>query len=135
MSALAAFTAQSGAPRPAVYCRPGLQRSGARVWDEAGSARIDFDMGGGSILLGHAHPRVEAAVSAHRAPETNEAIAAEALAELAPCAESARFCAEESHALPAAIGAARRLTGRRRAVVFSDLAAPLDLDDLAAVVV
>lgn len=130
MPALATFT-----PKPRAPQRAALTRSGVRVWDERGAVRIDFDMGGGSVLLGHAHPRVEAAVAAGRGIRADQDIATEALAELAPCAEAARFCAEESQALPAAIAAARTVTGRQRAAVFEEGGALVDLDDLAAIVV
>ncbi|HEX6866830.1 MAG TPA: hypothetical protein VF122_06330, partial [Caulobacteraceae bacterium] len=57
--AKAAFIAESP-----VRARTERVRSlGCRVWDADGEARIDFDMGGGSIVLGHAHLVVEAAVA------------------------------------------------------------------------
>ena len=36
---------------------------GCRLWDEAGSEYIDFSMGWGSVLVGHARPEVVAAVA------------------------------------------------------------------------
>ena len=47
--------APKGGPRP--------RASGCRLWDEGGDERIDFDMAGGAVLLGHAHPVVESAVA------------------------------------------------------------------------
>jgi glutamate-1-semialdehyde 2,1-aminomutase len=125
-----AFIAES--PRRA---RPERVRSlGCRVWDSDGEARIDFDMGGGAVVLGHAHLVVEAAVA--DVPSDAVHAAAEALAFLAPHAEAVRFTAAESQGLPAAIAAARRVTGKRRVLACAPLGAPLgDADDLAAVVV
>jgi len=117
--------APKGGPRP--------RAAGCRLWDSAGEMRIDFDMAGGSALLGHAHPAVEAAI-ADGAPA--EGVAEAALAGLLPGSVAVRFCAEESQALPAAIDAARRATGRRRAAVWDLAAGPFGgVDDLAAIVV
>ncbi|HEX6866373.1 MAG TPA: aminotransferase class III-fold pyridoxal phosphate-dependent enzyme [Caulobacteraceae bacterium] len=107
---------------------------GCRVWDADGEARIDFDMGGGAIVLGHAHLVVEAAVA--DVPSDAEEAAADALVSLLPAAEAVRFSAAESQALPAAIAAARRVTGRRRVLACSPPNGPFgDTDDLAAVVI
>ena len=35
---------------------------GGRVWDESGREYIDFLLGSGPMLVGHAHPEVTAAV-------------------------------------------------------------------------
>jgi glutamate-1-semialdehyde 2,1-aminomutase len=118
---------------PAPKGGPRLRASGCRLWDESGDERIDFDMAGGSALLGHAHPVVEAAV-ANGAPA--EGVAEAALADLLPGSCAVRFCAEESQALPAAIDAARRATGRRRAAVWEVGAGAYGgVDDLAAIVI
>ena len=106
---------------------------GCRVWDATGEARIDFDMGGGAVLLGHAHLLVEAAV-ADIAPDVEQA-AADGLTGLSGH-EAVRFTAEESQALPAAIAAVRRVTGRRRVVACLPMSGPIaETDDLAAVVI
>jgi glutamate-1-semialdehyde 2,1-aminomutase len=106
---------------------------GARVWTEDGVARLDFDMGGGSIILGHAFAPVEAAVAA--AADSAPDKAAGALKTLLPKAEAVRFAAEEAHVLPAAIAAARRVTGRKRALVWEPSAGPLaDASEIAALV-
>ncbi|MFA7263972.1 MAG: hypothetical protein WC068_13205 [Caulobacter sp.] len=118
---------------PAPKGGPRLRALGCRLWDDGGDERIDFDMAGGSALLGHAHPVVEAAVAAG-APVEDEVRAA--LASLLPTPAAVRFCAEESQALPAAIDAARRVTGRRRAAVWDVGAGAYGgLDDLAAIVI
>lgn len=124
----AAFIASPPAPRGG----PKLRASGCKLWDADGVERIDFDMAGGSAILGHAHPAVEAAVVEARAVE---GAAEAALAALLPGSPSVRFTAEESQALPAAIDAARRATGRRRAAVWeSGRGAFAGVDDLAAIV-
>lgn len=128
--AKAAFIAES--PRRARADR--VRALGCRVWDADGEARLDFDMGGGSIVLGHAHLVVEAAVA--DVPCDAEEAAAEALISLLPAAEAVRFTAAESQALPAAIAAARRVTGKRRVLACSPPAGPFgETQDLAAVVV
>lgn len=128
--AKAAFIAES--PPRARAERP--RSLGCRVWDADGEARIDFDMGGGSIVLGHAHLVVEAAVA--DIPCDAQDAAADALISLLPAAEAVRFTAAESQALPAAIAAARRVTGKRRVLACSPPAGPFgDTEDLAAVVV
>jgi glutamate-1-semialdehyde 2,1-aminomutase len=115
--------------------RPSRVRAlGCRVWDGDGEARLDFDMGGGAVVLGHAHLVVEAAVA--DAPSDAEQAAAEALGVLAPHAQAVRFTAAESQGLPAAIAAARKVTGRRRVLACAPVGAPFgDAGDLAAVVV
>lgn len=118
---------------PAPTGGPRLRAVGCRLWDSDGRERIDFDMAGGSALLGHAHPAIESAIAAG-APDP--AVVEASLSALLPGSGAARFCAEESQALPAAIDAARRATGRRRAAVW-DVEAGVygGIDDLAAIIV
>lgn len=118
---------------PAPKGGPHLRAFGCRLWDSEGAERIDFDMAGGSALLGHGHPAIESAI-ADGLPA--EGAVEAALSDLLPGSSAVRFCAEESQALPAAIDAARRATGRRRAAVW-DLGAGAygGLDDLAAIIV
>lgn len=107
----AAFIPSPPAPRGG----PRLRALGCRVWDADGEERLDFDMAGAAALLGHAHPAVERAVAACR---TTVRDAEDALSALLPRAPRVRFTACEAQALPAAIDAARRATGRRRAAVW-----------------
>lgn len=109
-----------------------VRAQGCRLWDSEGAVRIDFDMAGGAVLLGHGHPRVEAAAAEAAADEDR---VAGALKALLPCAEAVRFCAEESQALPAALDGARRATGRRRVAVWRADGPFGGVDDLAALVV
>lgn len=125
----AAFIVPPPAPRGSAQPRA----LGCRLWDADGAERIDFDMAGGAAILGHAHPAVEAAVEAG---PPSEAEVRAILSDLLPGSPSVRFTAEESQALPAAIDAARRATGRRRAAVWDASAGPFGgTGDLAAVVV
>ncbi|HEX6866845.1 MAG TPA: hypothetical protein VF122_06410, partial [Caulobacteraceae bacterium] len=128
--AKAAFIAESPRRAPA----PRVRAAGCRVWDADGEARIDFDMGGGSVVLGHAQLVVEAAVT--DPPSDAEEAAAEALLSMLPAAQAVRFTAAESQALPAAIAAARKVTGRQRVLACALPTGPFgEPDDLAAVVV
>jgi glutamate-1-semialdehyde aminotransferase len=124
----AAFIADSFDRRP-----PGRPvATGCRLV-EGGVARIDFDMAGGSVLLGHRHPRVEAAVGAGTATVAD---AAAALSALLPRKPAVALCSEESQALPAAVAAARRITGRRRVAVWDAKEGVCNGEtDLAAVLV
>jgi len=124
----AAFIVERARPAP----KPRVRALGCRVWDDEGCARIDFDMGGGAIVLGHAQLVVEAAVA--DPPSDAAEMAAEALISLLPGAEAVRFTAAESQALPAAIAAARRVSGNQR--VLACTPGPFgETGDLAAVVV
>jgi len=114
--------------------RQRVRALGCRVWDGSGEARIDFDMGGGAVVLGYGHPVVEAAVA--DIPDDAEQAAARALKVSSPAAEAVRFTAEESQGLPAAIAAVRRVTGRRRVLACAPPSGPFgDTQDLAAVVI
>ena len=41
---------------------------GGRVWDESGKEYVDFLLGSGPMLVGHAHPEVTAADAAAKRP-------------------------------------------------------------------
>lgn len=120
------------AEKPPLHRPVRVRAQGCRLWHSDGQVRIDFDMAGGAVLLGHEHPRVEAAVAEGAA---NADHTAEALAALIPSAEAVRFCAEEAQALPAALDGARKATGRRRVAVWRADGPFGDVDDLAALVV
>lgn len=125
----AAFLVSPPAPRGG----PRLRSQGSRLWDADGAERLDFDMVGAAALLGHAHPVVEAAVADNRATLHD---AQTALAEMLPRAVRVRFTADEAQALPAAIDAARRATGRRRAAVWESGAGVFGgAGDVAAIVI
>lgn len=100
---------------------------GCRVWDPDGNSYIEYGMGLRSVTLGHAfEPVVQAAIAAlglgvnFTRPSTLEWEAAEALAELVPCAEMVKFCKDGSHAVDGALRLARAHTGRDRIAMCAD---------------
>lgn len=98
---------------------------GAHVWDVAGREFLDFTMGWGSVLLGHAHPAIVDAVTRRAALGSNFAYTTEPALELAeeivravPCAERVRFCASGTEATAYAVRLARAHTGRSKFLKF-----------------
>jgi glutamate-1-semialdehyde 2,1-aminomutase len=88
-----------------------------RVWDENGKEYVDFLLGSGPMLVGHAHPEVNAAVEAQIQKGTTffannrKGIElAEAIVEAVPCAEQVRFVSSGSEADLYAMRAARAYT-------------------------
>jgi glutamate-1-semialdehyde 2,1-aminomutase len=87
---------------------------GGRVWDESGREYVDFLLGSGPMLVGHAHPEVTAAAQARIAQGTtffaNNRFGielAEAIVAAVPCAEQVRFVSTGSEADLYAMRAAR----------------------------
>jgi len=98
---------------------------GCRLWDEAGREFLDFSMGWGSALVGHARPEVVAAVTRQAAQGSNFAYVTEpalALAEdilrLSPACEQLRFCASGTEATMYCQRLARAVTGRPKILKF-----------------
>lgn len=98
---------------------------GATVWDAAGRRYVDFTMGWGSVLLGHAHPAVVEAVRRQAGLGSNFAYVSVPALELGeeiqramPCAERLRFCASGTEATAYAARLARAFTGRPRLLKF-----------------
>jgi len=94
---------------------------GARVWDVDGNEFIDYVMGLGPSILGHAHPKVCEAVMrqlelgvSQSLPTLLEVEVAEMLVERIPCAEQVRFGKNGSDATTGAVRLARAITGRDR---------------------
>ncbi len=103
------------APFP-VYITRG---EGARIWDADGNQRLDFICNYTALILGHAHPRVTAAVreaagrgTAFAAPNPYEVELAELLCERVPSLERVRFCNSGTEATMFAMRLARAFTGR-----------------------
>ena len=95
------------------------RQQGGYFWDVDGHKYIDFNMGAGAVLLGHAYPTVVRAVQDQAAQGTGLSInhpleleTAELLAELVPCAEMVRFCKGGGEANAVAVRIARAATGR-----------------------
>jgi glutamate-1-semialdehyde 2,1-aminomutase len=95
------------------------------VWDIAGKEYIDYLLGSGPMLVGHAHPEVLAAVQAQVVKGTtffanNEEgirLAAD-IVEAVPCAEQVRFVSTGSEADAYAMRLARAHTGRDKILKF-----------------
>ncbi len=98
---------------------------GAYKWDVDGHRYIDYGLGNGALLLGHAHPAIVAAVREAVARGTHfgndhpdQVRWAEAIARLVPCAERVRFVNSGSEANMLAARLARAFTGRGQLLRF-----------------
>ncbi len=98
---------------------------GGHVWDVSGNEYIDYLLGSGPMLVGHCHPKVEAAVleqvplgttffvnNAHGIELAEEIVAA------VPCAEQVRFVSSGSEADLYAMRVARAYKGRDKILKF-----------------
>jgi len=99
--------------------------SGAHKWDLDGHDYVDYAMGHGALILGHAHPTLVEAV--HRqitlgthpgANHLGEIEWAERVRALVPGAEMVRFTSSGTEATLLALRLARAATGRRKLVKF-----------------
>lgn len=107
---------------PEIIIREGR---GGRVWDENGKEYIDFVLGSGPMLLGHAHPDVVAAVqeqvargSTFFANNSAGIRLAEAIVEAVPCAEKVRFVSTGTEATHYAMRLARAYRKRDKIMKF-----------------
>lgn len=98
---------------------------GAEVTSVDGETYIDFVQSWGPMLLGHAHPRVNAAVRAavdrgasYGAPCADEVRLAELIREIMPHVEMARMVNSGTEATMSALRLARAYTGRDCVVKF-----------------
>ena len=87
---------------------------GARLWDLSGNEYVDYALGSGPMLIGHAHPEVVAAVKEQVERGTtyfglNEhaVLLAEEIVKAVPCAEKVRFTSTGTEATFFAMRAAR----------------------------
>lgn len=99
---------------------------GSRKWDVDGHEIVDYVMGHGALLLGHAHPEVAAAVAEQVRKGTHygachelEMSWAEWVKRLIPSAEIVRFTSSGTEATMMAIRLARAFTGRDKLVRFA----------------
>jgi glutamate-1-semialdehyde 2,1-aminomutase len=109
------------APYP-IYAASG---SGCRVTDVEGDERIDFLNNYTSLILGHADPRVTAAVqrrvalgTAFTMPTPEDVELAELLVARIPYLDQIRFCNSGSEAVMLAVKTARAFTGRHKIAKF-----------------
>jgi len=98
---------------------------GSKIFDMSGNAYIDYLLGSGPMILGHAHPAVVAAVREYLERGStyftlNEPAIhlAEAICQAVPCAEKIRFCSTGSEATFFALRAARTYTKKDKILKF-----------------
>ncbi|WP_324715574.1 aspartate aminotransferase family protein [Carboxydochorda subterranea] len=119
----------SGLTHDARYLEPfpvyAARAAGAHKWDVDGHELIDYWMGHGALLLGHAHPTLVEAVTAQVARGTHlganhplEVEWAELVQALMPAVERIRFTNSGTEATQLAMRLARAYTGRTRIVKF-----------------
>ncbi len=101
------------------------ERRGAYLWDTTGRRYLDYLLGSGPMLLGHAHPAVVEAVSRQLARGTTYLLVNEPIVELAeelcravPCAEQVRFTSTGTEATFFALRLARAFTRRDKILKF-----------------
>ena len=92
-----------------------------RVWDVSGNEYVDWLMGSGPMILGHAHPAVTEAVmeavargSTFFANNDQAVMLAEELCKAVPCADKVRFTTSGTDACFQAMRAARAYTGKEK---------------------
>ena len=98
---------------------------GPRLYDFSGREYIDYILGSGPLVLGHAHPAVVAAVEAQLRKGTTyfqlsepTLALAEELCRAVPCAEQIRFCGSGSEATFFALRVARAFRQRDKILKF-----------------
>jgi glutamate-1-semialdehyde 2,1-aminomutase len=98
---------------------------GCRLWTADNRRMLDFSMGWGSALVGHARPEVADAVAAqvrngfNFAYITDQSLAlAEEIVRLSPACEAVRFCASGTEATMYCVRIARAATGRPKILKF-----------------
>jgi glutamate-1-semialdehyde 2,1-aminomutase len=98
---------------------------GSRVWDVSGREYVDYLLGSGPMLVGHAHPEVVAAVreqlelgSTFFANNEPAILLAEEISKAMPCAEKLRFCSSGTEATLYAMRVARAFRRRDRILKF-----------------
>jgi len=98
---------------------------GSRIYDTRGRAYIDYVMGSGPLLLGHAHPAIVRAVQAqmekgstyHWLSEPTVRLA-QLVCEAVPCGEMVRFVGTGTEATQFAMRMARVFTRREKVLKF-----------------
>ena len=103
-----------------------IRGEGATVSDVDGNAYLDYVQSWGALILGHAHPRVVAAVkdavergSSFGAPTPGEVELAERLCAAVPSVEKVRLVSSGTEATMSAVRLARGFTGRSKVLKFS----------------
>ena len=98
---------------------------GSHIWDVSGNEYVDWLMGSGPMVLGHAHPSVVEAVvkavgqgSTFFATNEKAVLLAEELVKAIPCAEKVRFTTSGTDACFQAMRAARSYRKRDKVLKF-----------------
>ncbi|HEX2924566.1 MAG TPA: aminotransferase class III-fold pyridoxal phosphate-dependent enzyme, partial [Chloroflexota bacterium] len=98
---------------------------GAKLYDVDGNEYVDYLLGSGPLILGHAHPAVVEAVQQQAARASTFYYVNEPALELAelivsavPCADKVRFCSSGNEATFFAMRLARAHTGREKVLKF-----------------
>ena len=98
---------------------------GARIFDVSGNEYVDWLMGSGPMILGHAHPSVTEAVikaveggSTFFATNDKAVELAEEMVNAIPCAEQVRFTTSGTDACFNAMRACRAFTGKEKVLKF-----------------
>ena len=96
-------------------------------WDLDGNRIIDYRTGHGSMILGHSHPDIVAAVTEQMSKGTHYSASTELeiewgmrVRELIPCAEKVRFHSSGTEATMMAFRMARAYTGKFKIIKFED---------------
>jgi glutamate-1-semialdehyde 2,1-aminomutase len=109
---------------------PGLEfvvreARGAYLWDHNGRRYLDYLLGSGPMVLGHAHPAVVAAVERQLGRGTSYMLLTEPIIELAeelaravPCCEQSRFTSSGTEATFFALRVARAFRKRQKILKF-----------------
>lgn len=99
--------------------------AGPRMTDLSGKTYLDYVLGSGPLVIGHAHPAVTAAVqqqivtgSSYYALNVPSILLAEELVKGTPGADMAKFCSSGSEATFFALRLARAATGRNKVLKF-----------------
>ncbi len=116
-SPVRAFRSVGGTPR---FIEKG---EGAYLWDTDGNRYIDYVLSWGPLVLGHAHPKVVAALQAallcgtsYGAPTALENDLAELVINTVPSIEMIRFVNSGTEATMSALRLARAFTGREKII-------------------
>jgi glutamate-1-semialdehyde 2,1-aminomutase len=98
---------------------------GAHLWDVDGNEYIDYALGMGPVILGHAVAEVNEAIGRciaegqlYAGQHEEELLLARIICEIVPCAEMVRLSLSGSEAVQAALRAARAATGRKKIIKF-----------------
>jgi glutamate-1-semialdehyde 2,1-aminomutase len=98
---------------------------GSKLYDVDGNEYMDYALGMGPVILGHANPEVNCAVQAslsqgqlYAGQHREELTLARLICELVPCAEMVRFSQSGSEAVQAALRLARAATRRSQIIKF-----------------